>query len=278
MAEPAGRGPTGAAQPLRWDPRLANQASGHSIGAPRGLVNRRRGFAVIFALVAFVVLANVVGNDSDPTDSPAAGSEAAALIASVREAEGRAGYPTIQVEVAGDIVTLFGTVATESDRTAARAVARSVISAGKTLTDELTVEGADTTSEAITIGPVTDAALALQHRLSALLARDPIVFGSASAEIAEESVPVLDEVVAELASDPSVSVLIAGHTDADGDEEGNVTLSQARAETVLAYFVASGIDAARLSAQGFGEGFPISDNETKEGKAANRRIEILVQP
>ncbi|MFQ5556304.1 MAG: OmpA family protein, partial [Acidimicrobiales bacterium] len=245
---------------------------------PRGLVNRRRGFAVIFALVAFVVLANVVGNDSDPTDSPAAGSEAAALIASVREAEGRAGYPTIQVEVAGDIVTLFGTVATESDRTAARAVARSVISAGKTLTDELTVEGADTTSEAITIGPVTDAALALQHRLSALLARDPIVFGSASAEIAEESVPVLDEVVAELASDPSVSVLIAGHTDADGDEEGNVTLSQARAETVLAYFVASGIDAARLSAQGFGEGFPISDNETKEGKAANRRIEILVQP
>jgi len=73
---------------------------------------------------------------------------------------------------------------------------------------------------------------------------------------------------------PDANFSIEGHTDSDGNDASNMTLSNKRASAVMKYLVEKGIPATRLSAQGFGETNPIADNKTKEGKALNRRVQI----
>ncbi len=68
---------------------------------------------------------------------------------------------------------------------------------------------------------------------------------------------------------------IAGHTDSDGDDQSNLKLSQARAETVVNYLISKGISADRLVAKGYGESRPIEDNNTETGKQKNRRTEAV---
>ena len=87
---------------------------------------------------------------------------------------------------------------------------------------------------------------------------------------------LLDENVAVLKKNPSVKVQIQGHTDSSGSEAYNQSLSERRAESVMNYFVSKRIDARRLSSIGLGELKPIASNDTPEGKAKNRRIEIKI--
>ena len=76
---------------------------------------------------------------------------------------------------------------------------------------------------------------------------------------------------------PEASISIEGHTDSQGPDVYNQDLSERRASAVVDYLVSQGIDATRLSAVGYGETNPIADNETREGRAINRRIEFSVQ-
>lgn len=71
---------------------------------------------------------------------------------------------------------------------------------------------------------------------------------------------------------------VAGHTDSVGSKATNQTLSEARAAAVVAYLSSKGVDAARLSARGFGETKPIADNSTAEGRAQNRRVTFTRHP
>lgn len=103
-----------------------------------------------------------------------------------------------------------------------------------------------------------------------------VIFGSGSATMSSGSTDALDEVVAILVEHASISVEIGGHTDATGDDDDNLELSQLRAETVMGYFIDHGIDAARLTAVGYGSAQPIADNFSAEGRAMNRRIEITL--
>ena len=103
-----------------------------------------------------------------------------------------------------------------------------------------------------------------------------IRFETNSAAITTDSIPILDEAVQVLASFPAVAVEVAGHTDSDGNAAANLALSQARADAVLIYLVDHGIAAARLTAVGYGEAEPLTDNATPEGKAQNRRIEFKI--
>jgi outer membrane protein OmpA-like peptidoglycan-associated protein len=238
--------------------------------------NGRRIVLIGTVLVLLVVVGNVLNRGDDPSGSPTTDPLASNTIAAVREAETNAGVAGVQIEVNGDIVTLYGTVATTEDLTVAEAVARSVVGLDMEIDNQLVAENAVDT-EAGVPGAATSEDITLQNRLSTLLVRNPIIFGSASAEIAAESIPSLDVLATELAAIPDVAVLIAGHTDSDGEEDANLALSQARAEAVLGHLVTAGIDAGRLTAQGFGEALPIADNVSQEGKAVNRRIEILVQ-
>ena len=74
----------------------------------------------------------------------------------------------------------------------------------------------------------------------------------------------------------NVKLDIVGHTDSTGTEAYNQALSVRRAQAVRAYLIAAGIDAARLTASGKGESSPIASNDTRDGRAKNRRVEFIV--
>ena len=69
-------------------------------------------------------------------------------------------------------------------------------------------------------------------------------------------------------------ILVEGHTDSAGPEDYNMSLSQRRAESVVNYLVAQGIDKDRFTVRWYGETQPRADNSTAEGKAQNRRVEM----
>ena len=99
-----------------------------------------------------------------------------------------------------------------------------------------------------------------------------VQFETNSATLQAGAQSSLDDAVVTLNRYPELVVEVAGHTDSDGAEAYNLELSQNRAQTVLEYLVEAGIDASRLSAQGYGESEPIATNATAIGKAQNRRV------
>jgi OOP family OmpA-OmpF porin len=103
-----------------------------------------------------------------------------------------------------------------------------------------------------------------------------ILFDSGSARIKAESYKTLADIAKLLTDDPALKLSIEGHTDSDGADEANVTLSQSRADAVKTYLVETyKIDGGRLTAKGWGEGKAIDTNDTPEGKANNRRVEFV---
>ena len=103
-------------------------------------------------------------------------------------------------------------------------------------------------------------------------------FAANSTEITETAAQALDIGVAILARDITIGMKLTGHTDSQGPDEYNQQLSLARAQSVIDYFVAAGIDPDRLLADGAGETQPIADNETPEGRLKNRRVEFDFGP
>jgi outer membrane protein OmpA-like peptidoglycan-associated protein len=79
-----------------------------------------------------------------------------------------------------------------------------------------------------------------------------------------------------LKDNPDTDVTIIGHTDNSGSDEYNNRLSERRAEAVKTFTINQGIGASRINTRGKGESEPIADNSTEEGKAKNRRVEIVI--
>lgn len=104
-----------------------------------------------------------------------------------------------------------------------------------------------------------------------------INFDTDKAALRPDATPVVDEIAKLLQADPSLRLSIDGHTDATGTAERNRALSKERAEAVRAALLAKGIAAERLSAQGFGPDKPLADNGSEEGRAKNRRVELVKQ-
>jgi OmpA-OmpF porin, OOP family len=102
-----------------------------------------------------------------------------------------------------------------------------------------------------------------------------INFDVNKAIIKPESMGTLNGIVQILKDNPELKFEVGGHTDADGDVVLNNKLSQARADAVRLQLITMGIDAARLTAKGYGKTKPISDNTSFEGKANNRRVEFV---
>lgn len=104
-----------------------------------------------------------------------------------------------------------------------------------------------------------------------------IHFASGSAKISPDSMDILKKAAATLkAGAAGTKVEIGGHTDNVGKPEGNMKLSEARANSVMGTLVKLGVDAAMLSAKGYGDTKPVGPNDTAEGKAANRRMEFTL--
>lgn len=110
----------------------------------------------------------------------------------------------------------------------------------------------------------------------AQLVLDPIQFASGSADLLPESITILDEAAAVLNANTVGQVEIQGHTDSQGDDASNLTLSQLRAEAVRTYLISQGVDGDRLSAVGFGETRLKVIEETDADRFQNRRIEFLI--
>jgi OmpA-OmpF porin, OOP family len=102
-----------------------------------------------------------------------------------------------------------------------------------------------------------------------------INFDTAKATIAPESDDLLDQVAAALKGGPALQLEVAGHTDNVGSAEANQKLSEDRARAVVAALTARGVAASMLSARGHGQSSPIADNRTEEGRAKNRRVELV---
>jgi len=100
-------------------------------------------------------------------------------------------------------------------------------------------------------------------------------FKLASAELLEESYYVLEKVYNSLEAYPHVHVEIQGHTDSQGSDEYNMALSFDRAQSVRNYLIMRGISPERLVARGYGETRPIASNNTEQGRAQNRRVEVV---
>src|SRR5690606_25610679 len=100
-------------------------------------------------------------------------------------------------------------------------------------------------------------------------------FAVDKAGILPDSQPQIEQVLALLQQAPALQLSVEGHTDDTGGADHNRSLSQARAASVVAALTAQGIDAARLSAAGFGADRPVADNGSDDGKARNRRVELV---
>jgi outer membrane protein OmpA-like peptidoglycan-associated protein len=105
-----------------------------------------------------------------------------------------------------------------------------------------------------------------------------IHFDFDKADIKPDSKPQLDEIAALLAKQPALKLRITGHTDNRGGADYNVQLSQRRAQAIVAALVGTyGIAENRLSAAGMGANSPVASNDTEDGRARNRRVELVKQ-
>lgn len=101
-----------------------------------------------------------------------------------------------------------------------------------------------------------------------------IFFDTDTAQIKPQSADVITEIAKALRQDPSLRLQVAGHTDNVGSPDHNMALSQARAASVVSALVATGVAPDRLSATGYGSSRSVTTNDTEEGRAKNRRVEL----
>ena len=110
----------------------------------------------------------------------------------------------------------------------------------------------------------------------AVVGAKKISFDPGSAELDAASGSVMDALAKGLKNCNGVTIEIAGHTDAQGSDGGNLALSQARAEAVMVALQGRQVDVSGMRAVGYGEGVPIADNGEEAGREANRRIEFTL--
>ena len=102
-----------------------------------------------------------------------------------------------------------------------------------------------------------------------------IHFDTGKATILPDSENVLGEIAKMLQQNPAIKLSVEGHTDNVGAAASNQALSEKRAQAVVAWLTGHGIDASRLKAKGWGQSKPITDNASEDGRAKNRRVELV---
>lgn len=133
---------------------------------------------------------------------------------------------------------------------------------------------AETRPVQITAGLLPAEALRQQLEADGRVAIE-VNFAVDDAEILQDSRPQIDQVTTLLREDDALRLSIEGHTDDTGDRTHNERLSAARAQSVLSALVGQGIEAGRLEARGHGASKPVDGNDTEEGRARNRRVELV---
>jgi outer membrane protein OmpA-like peptidoglycan-associated protein len=163
---------------------------------------------------------------------------------------------------------------------------------------QLAVQGQAMQTQAATIASEKEARLAAEKRAAqaqadlakfASVKEEPrgmvitlsggVLFASAKSDLLPAAQVKLNAVAdALMQQDPDSKMVVEGHTDSQGGDSYNQDLSQRRAQTVRDYIVGRGVASDRVNAQGFGSSRSIADNKSAEGRANNRRVEIVVEP
>ncbi|MEL7538561.1 MAG: OmpA family protein [Pseudomonadota bacterium] len=126
---------------------------------------------------------------------------------------------------------------------------------------------------------VRDEALVFRNGNDVTLRLVGLNFASGSADVSSQNYPLLQKVERAIDIFPRSDLIIEGHTDSYGSDETNLALSQSRAESVMQYMVSNmRIPTNRMTAIGYGETQPVANNETAEGRARNRRIDVVIRP
>jgi outer membrane protein OmpA-like peptidoglycan-associated protein len=105
-----------------------------------------------------------------------------------------------------------------------------------------------------------------------------VTFATNQSDVNASFYPVLNSVALVLKEYEKTMIDIVGHTDSTGTMQLNMQLSQARAASVGAYLQSQGVQAVRIATQGMGPQYPIATNDTPEGRAQNRRVELILRP
>lgn len=124
----------------------------------------------------------------------------------------------------------------------------------------------------------TGAQLVRQEETIIITVPNNVTFPFDSADLSPQGRNALADVADTLARNPNTTIDVIGHTDATGDDQYNIDLSLRRAESVMDYLVASGVSRSRIEAFGAGESQPVATNQTEQGRAQNRRVELRIDP
>lgn len=218
-------------------------------------------------------------------------SELATAIASITseqksESQAKSDYQAVQgkivTETKEDLTQTRSALAASQQNGAVTAVALAASErSGKLSADQLTAEqvaraaadkrAADAQAALAKLGSVKEEPRGMVITLSG-----SVLFASNQAVLLPEARTRLDQVVAVLLTTRERNITIEGHTDSNGTDAHNLDLSQRRANAVRDYIVAKGYEADRVKSSGLGEGHPIADNAGAEGRANNRRVEIVI--
>ena len=102
-------------------------------------------------------------------------------------------------------------------------------------------------------------------------------FATGSSKVTPDPNPGLDAVADYAKQNPDKRIRVEGHTDNVGSAASNKTLSQQRADSVRSYLIGQGVDPSKVTAVGYGEERPIADNNTSDGRAQNRRVDVITE-
>ena len=133
----------------------------------------------------------------------------------------------------------------------------------------LTVVAKEAMSQEVTAGAMFDA-LSRDGRVALY-----INFDTGKSTIRTDSKPIIEQIVQMMRANAQLEINVEGHTDNVGDAKANQILSENRARAVVGAIAAQGIEAKRMSAVGLGEDKPVADNSSEEGRAKNRRVELV---
>jgi OOP family OmpA-OmpF porin len=175
------------------------------------------------------------------------------------------------------VKSLGGTVVFDEDR---HLTAKVVTKAGKVvwMRAEVFNDGRDYTLWVVEVEAMTQEVTA-SDMLDALN-KDGFIalyinFDTGKSDIKPESLPVVEQITRLLKDNPGLAISVEGHTDNVGTPQSNKLLSEQRAKAVMAAVVKGGAAATRMSAVGWGQEKPVADNRTEDGRAKNRRVEIV---
>ena len=117
---------------------------------------------------------------------------------------------------------------------------------------------------------------AQQTERGLLVTLGDVLFETGKAQLLSPAFPRLDKLAEFLRQYPDRRLLIEGYTDSVGGDSYNLELSQRRAESVRMALIQRGIDPGRITIRGYGESYPVADNANAEGRALNRRVEVVI--